>query len=467
MSKDISRHLKFMLQTIQHRGPDGSGVIIGNKAIYGNIRDMDLPRGHIGIGHNRLRIVREALQPIPNEDYSLWIAHNGEVYNSSEVRKELERHTFRTNMDSEILLHTYEENKLELVNGDYAFAVYDVNDERLEIFRDPIGVKPLFFCFENRIFAFASERKALSKICSSPQRLSPGHKIIIERDGLTIEKFQSIDDLKLVKIKNEAEAIELLKKSLEIAVERRLYKPVGILFSGGIDSSIVAKIASQYEDIILITTGIRGSRDIIRAKNVAEKMNIDIHEVIIDEKELVDLFKNVINIIDEPDPLKALIGIPIYVAAKYAKEQGIRVIMAGQGADELFGGYARYLQIKDIKDLERVLLEDIRSLHEKNLERDDHCTMSNSVELRVPYLDINVVKIALSIPVTYKIRNNIRKWILRKVGEHLHLPKEAIHAEKKAIQYGSGVVGILKKYAKKRKLTLRELAQKFFMEGRG
>ena len=212
--------------------------------------------------------------------------------------------------------------------------------------------------------------------------------------------------------------------------------------------------------MILLVAGLAGSPDIKRAREAAEKLGIELQEAIITEEEAIELFYKVVKIVDEPNPLKALIGIPVYVATKKAKELGLRVILSGQGADELFGGYAKYLRVSN---LEEALINDLRNIHQTNLERDDHCAMMNSVEIRVPYLDREVIRVALSIPTEYKIKNGVRKWILRRVGRLIGLPKAIISYEKKAIQYGSGVVRVLKRYSKRKKKSLKELAHEAFL----
>lgn len=461
---DVSKKIKQMLIAIRHRGPDGSGVIINDKPAYGDLSALEMPRGHIGIGHNRLGIIGRGNQPIPNEDKSLWLIHNGEIYNYKSIKMSLSNHVFRTNMDSEVILHAFEEGLIHLLDGNYSFAIYDSVKEEMEIYRDVIGVRPLFYCFNGSLFVFASERKAFRNLCSAPKRLLPGHKITASLDGIIIERFDDINFDSSEKYRESDKAVSDLLNAIRNAVYKRLYSTIGVLFSGGIDSSIIAKIAKDFGgEVELITVGLEGSIDLIRAEKIASLLKIDLHEYLIKKDEVMALFKRVIKIIDEPDPVKAMIGIPIYVAARLAREIGLKVILAGQGADELFAGYMRYLKEKE---LEKRLLIDLLNIHKNNLERDDHCTMSNSVELRVPYLDKEVVNIALRIPIEFKLRNGVRKWILRQVGKAIGLPRESVMADKKAIQYGTRVAHVLKKEAKKLGKDLGMLAKEFYMESR-
>ncbi len=461
-NQDISNIIKRMLIAIKHRGPDGSGVIIDNTPIYGKLESLILPKGKIGIGHNRLSIVGRGLQPIPNEKRNLWLVHNGEIYNYEEVKESLKNHEFRTSMDSEAIIHAYEEGRIKQLDGNYAFAIYNSDREEIEIYRDVIGVRPLFYCFNGSLFVFASERKAFRNICERSRRLLPGHKITVSNDGIKIERFDDIE-LNEKKVLNDPELAEReLLESLKESVRKRLYPRIGIFFSGGIDSSIIAKIASDLEaEVRLITVGLEGSADLVRARKIALLMKMDLDEVIIRRGEVMDLFREVIGIIDEPDPMKAMIGIPIYAASKHAYEIGLKVILTGQGADELFGGYMKYLHEKN---LEKRLMIDLLNIHKTNLERDDHCSMSNSVELRVPYLDRKIVETALKIPLNFKVRSGVRKWILRRVGERIGLPKESVLADKKAIQYGTRVAYILKKEARKLGKSLTTLAKEIYKE---
>jgi len=461
-NQNVSSKIKRMLIAIKHRGPDGSGIIINDTPIYGELESLDLPNGVIGIGHNRLSIAGRGLQPIPNENRDLWLVHNGEICNYGEVKRVLKNHKFRTNMDSEAILHAYEEGRIKLLDGNYAFAIYNLNKQEIEIYRDVIGIRPLFYCFNGSLFAFASERKALRNVCDRHIRLLPGHKINVSHDGISVERFEDIDLDKKEMLNNPDIAEKELLEKLSIAVNKRLYSEIGILFSGGIDSSIIAKIAIDLgAKVKLITVGLEGSTDLLRARKIASLMGMELDEVLIKRNEVLDLFKRVIRIIDEPDPMKAMIGIPIYVATKHAYESGLRVIFTGQGADELFGGYMKYLHEKN---LETRLMIDLLNIYKTNLERDDHCSMSNSVELRVPYLDKGVINIALKVPIQFKIRNGVRKWILRRVGERIGLPKESVIADKKAIQYGTRVAYILKKEARKLGKNLSTLAEEIYRE---
>jgi len=456
-NKSIGELLLKMLKILKHRGPNGSGIVVNGKCRYGKLEELNPISGNLGLGHNRLAITGKGLQPIPNENESLWIAHDGEIYNYGVLREVLrsKNHTFRTTTDSEVILHAYEEKTLQSLDGDFAFVIVDFDSERIEAYRDFIGIRPLFFCEDPKGIQIASERKAFLS-SENISRLPPGYRLIVEDGNLSIEKVESVEDLITSPVDmNEEKAIITLLQLIRSALIKRKYPKVGIFFSGGIDSSVIAKIASEIcEETVLITVGTRDSIDLKRAIDASRKLRIPLETVVIESPEtVIDYAKKTIRAIDEIDPLKVSIGIPIYIAAEKARELGIRVVLTGQGADELFGGYAKYLRVKN------PLMEmhnDLKNIHLNNLERDDHCIMASSIEMRSPYLDKALVAFAVRLPLKFKIRNGVRKWILRQVGKRLGLPKEVVLGAKKAIQYGSGVHKILLKQAKKHKLSLRE-----------
>ncbi len=464
-----------MMKILKHRGRDSSGLLIDEDVIYfekfDDIKDIEKEEiKNITLGHNRLAIVgRYGTQPISNEDESVWVVCNGEIYNYIELRDYLKQnHEFRTDSDNEVIIHLYEEEKLNEIDGDYAFAIYDKSKNIVMLARDTFGVKPLFYIDREKYFAFASERKALWHLLinidgldkdldllnKEIKRINPNSQLIYYLDD---DRFEIIDEFKQIKSNYISQhdyttAKEYLDKALKRAVLKRVrgLDKVGIICSGGVDSSLIAKLSSLYCDVILYAVGIENSEDIIYAERLARDLNLPIRKKIISEKEYEKYVFKVAKAIDEVDLMKIGVGIPMYIASEMASEDGLKVVLSGQGADELFGGYARYERIfreKGVEKLKEELLKDIKNLHAVNLERDDHCTMANGVELRVPFLDEEVVEIALSIPVEYKI-SELRKKILRDVASK-YLPDYIAFRPKKAAQYGSGGEKIIYKVAKK------------------
>jgi asparagine synthase (glutamine-hydrolysing) len=318
--------------------------------------------------------------------------------------------------------------------------VYYENGE-INLVRDPVGVKPLYYTKG----AFASEKKALSAIGKNDIHvLKPGYMLTYSAGSITEKKVSYFSPGNSLTIENEAR--DMLYETLERSIRKRYYKPCAIAFSGGLDSSILAAVC---KDAKLYSVGISGSHDIKQTKRAAELLglldNLRLHEITMGELEFA--IPDVIKAIESPDPLMVSIAMPLYFASKYASSDGFRVILSGQGADELFAGYKRYESLR-LEDLEKALRTDLDNIAQNNLERDDAVTMANSVELRVPYLDKKVIELALCIAPELKIHNGIRKYILRRAASKI-LPDELAWKEKKAAQYSSGIYSAMEKLARK------------------
>ncbi len=347
--------------------------------------------------------------------------------------------------------------------GFYSIAMYNLAKDRLIIMRDRIGRKPLYYCKKDEIIVFASERKAIRWL-SEPKRLPSRHAAIIENGEISLVRYAEIRQPERSKlVYDEETCINTLCRLLKRSVEKLSPDSVAVIFSGGLDSSTIAWIAKSFSDVELFSVGMRDSRDLRNAERMAKILGITINVREIREEELEDYARETIRAIEEADPLKVLIGIPIYVACEAVRDHGYHIALAGQGADELFGGYAKYLAMSE-KELESVLISDLRDLAVKNLERDDHVSMANSVELRLPYLDDELFDFALRVPTSLKTKNGIRKYILRRAAERLGVPREIAYAEKKAIQYSTGVAKHLEKMAKRKKMRLREYVEKLYRE---
>ena len=262
---------------------------------------------------------------------------------------------------------------------------------------------------------------------------------------------------------------ELLGDDLYSAVEKRVnnISNIGLIFSGGVDSSILAVLLKQIAEkrnnednsiplnIKLYSVGVENSQDIKFSKEIAKELDLPIKTIIIDESTVKESIKPVLTAIEDDNVMKLGVGMTIYLAAKAMKEDNIKVALSGQGADELFGGYNRYLKHFEENSLfdayfalDEEIYHDIANMYHVNLERDDAVSMANGVELRVPFLDNDIINLALDIPGKYKIRNNedlLRKHILRDVAKSIGVPDYIADRPKKAAQYGSGINKILKK----------------------
>ncbi len=462
--RDVTKNLLKSLIAIRHRGPDGSGIYSKNRVFYGELLEINVPPSNLSFGHVLLKIVGVP-QPIGNENMSLWIVHNGEVYNHVELREELKKkgHMFRTNSDSEVLLHLYEEKTFENIIGDYALAIYDRNLKDFFLLRDPIGIRPLFYCYERGVFGFCSEKKGLVGLCDKVEEVKPGYSVLFSYDGLKVEKFNPIDfdNIEETHIK-EDEAVEKLDDLLEREISLLEYVSQGLTFSGGVDSSLIALYLHELNaDFRLYTVGSKDSPDIAHAKRIADEFKWDIKLVYLNEAIVEETLEKVIYHIEDWDPVKVSIAVPLFIAFREMREDGYKVAFSGQGADELFGGYARYLKSKNPSG---DMLTDIKSLHIRNLNRDDHVSMANSIEVRYPFLSVDIVKFSFSLPLHLKISGGSRKVILRRLLKKKGVPWYVWSREKKAIQYGTGAMKFIRKLSKRRGLKVSEYLLNIYLD---
>ncbi|WP_297092737.1 asparagine synthase (glutamine-hydrolyzing) [Thermococcus sp.] len=456
-----------MIMAGKHRGEDSFGVWTDEGVFKSDdfSRLSEIPDGKIGLLQCRLAMTGSPgyTQPFYND---LALVHNGEIYNHVHLRNYLEGKgvPFETDVDSEVILRLIEHllekgldvwkavrKAMTMLEGDYAVAFSD--GKRIYLFRDPVGVRPLYY--SPRGF-FASEKKVLWAIGEEAVPVEPGELVIISRGGVERRRLFTITELRRDLTPERAK--RALMNALEHAVRVRTGKRTGVLFSGGLDSSLVALLASRYSDVVLYTAGAEGSPDLEWARNASDLLGLPLKEYVFDIDDVRDAVPRVIFAIEEPNPMNLAIGIPLYFSTRLASEDGCRLLLSGQGADELFGGYAKYLNNPAL--MEKDLLE----MGEKNLARDDKIAMLNSVEGRVPFLDLAVVSAALGTPIGSKIEKGTRKAILRKVAVEFGLPTEIAGREKKAAQYGSHAQKLLEKLARGEGLTLSEYAQRVFNE---
>lgn len=488
-NQNVGPDLLTMLNSIKHRGPDGSGMFVNGKTVYNDLKNLKPPEGSYGMGHNLLSIVgTEVSQPILK--HNMVLIANAEIYNFNELKKCLDDH-YDTDSDCEVILSLVKKfyndslvdavkKSLNYLDGDYAFAIYDGKD--IVAVRDPLGVKPLYYGEDQYIKAFASERKALWSIgIKNIHTLPPDHLL---HNGIPLKiENREILNLKIDNIchdnsNNKHSVLEInekkimpenyqdintqfdkdylkneIKELLISSVEKRVkgLSNVGIIFSGGVDSTIIAKLAAdQGVDATLYTVGHESSSDINFAKKTAAYMHLPLKIKTLEVEDVKKYTGLVLNAIEEFNIMKLGVGMPAYVASEMASSDNIKVVLSGQGADEIFAGYHRY--IKSYADngemVKEDLIDDVKNLYHVNLQRDDAVTMANGVELRVPYLDLEFVDKSLKIPIKYKLDNgeeNLRKCILREIASDIGVSSEIVRRPKKAAQYGSGIHRILVK----------------------
>ncbi|MBR3113242.1 MAG: asparagine synthetase B [Methanobrevibacter sp.] len=452
-----------MLKASKNRGPDSSGVCLDK--IYTDI-DLDEfidDNGYeIAFGHNLLSIydLNERVsrtQPISNDNLTL--VFNGEIYNFRTMKNFLNKVGVEEEItsDSEILLYLIDfyakkmdllkavQAAIRLIDGDYAFAVYD--GENLAIARDPLGVKPLFYSQNNDIKGFASTRQSLKEVgFTDIDTLKPEH-ILYNWEDISPSQaiYEKIFDGDVAKI----------DKMLRLSVIKRVegLRELGVIFSGGLDSSYLALLLKEISENIplkvkLYAVGAEGSKDVEAAIYASKFLNLDLEICEVTEDLIREALPDVVNAIGDDNLMKVGVGLTTYFATKMVAEDGMKVAISGQGADELFGGYKRYLKSFVNGTLNFDLRVDMSKMYHVNLERDDACSMLNGVELRLPFLDKNLVELVLNIPDNKKIvsmHDDMRKSILRKLAFEEGLDYEIAYRPKKAAQYGTGIDKILRK----------------------
>ena len=377
------------------------------------------------------------------------------------------QHAFKTSSDSEVIVHLLEEayqgNLLEatkkiigLLDGMYAIAVTDGTS--IVVARDPIGKKPLYHIRNGDVTYFASEKKALWNGKDTPQRLNPGDILKIDNNpGAEVHEGFHLQ-LPQIDIIDFREAVEIYKEVLITAVKKRLIglteSRIGVIFSGGIDSVLVSKLLQREgKNIICYCTGTEESGDILAARSVADDLGLELKTTIIEEDMVADILPEVIRNVEESGLLQVEVAIPMYLAAKLAAEDDIRVMFTGQAADELFAGYPWYNDVLyeyGYLRLHEKLWEDLNFLYTDTLEREDKLTMSHSIELRAPYLDRDVIQTAMRISPKLKIEgenDNLRKRVHRQAAVELGVPPYLGFRVKDPAQSGSGIHGIIAKIA--------------------
>lgn len=418
-------NLELMLSRLSHRGPDDNGRCTHNGA---------------KLGHARLSIidVDGGKQPLFNEDGSICIVFNGEIYNHRALRTFLEPfHTFATRTDTEVILHLYEEfgeKCLALLDGMFAFAISDVNRGML-LARDPLGIKPLYTSWQGDCVYFASEIKALQDVVEEYEEFPAGHYYQTE---CGLQKYFSISD-EVPVVHKEGSSTTQLRCLLERAVIKRLMSdvPLGVFLSGGLDSSIIAAIAAKHvPSLKTFSVGTADSEDRVYATLCSEYLGTDHYERTYTLDDMLAALPKVIYHLESYDAALVRSAIPNYFLSQLASEH-VKVVLSGEGADELFSGY-HYLKRLESHDLDTELLRITNALHNTNLQRCDRMSMAHGLEARVPFLDVDVVRFAFSLTNDLKLGpDNVEKWILRQAFRDC-LPEEIAFRRKSKFSEGCG-----------------------------
>jgi len=441
--------IERMLDALPHRGPNDRGIHIFNNMVFGHTRlsIVDVAKGH---------------QPILTNNGQTGIICNGEIYNFRQLREKLvNKYRFTTGSDTEVILHLYREKGPECVrelDGMFAFAIFDGDNFMLA--RDPIGIKPLYYGYVDKKLYFASELGAMSLAgVKEVHEFPAGHYYTPGEGFVCYYEIPPVRDHRLVDME---ETCRLIRDTFIRSVKKRLLAdteiPIGSFCSGGLDSSLVAAIAA--EEIPHLHTFVVGMKDEngaesddLKASRVAAKhIGSNHHELIFTENDYYEALPVVIKKLESYDPSLVRCAVPCYFTCKLAAEY-VTVVLTGEGADELFNGY-HYMKHISSETINQEGRRCVGTLHNINLQRADRMGMYFSLELRVPFLDVQMVDLAMQIPADFKIRESekagdrIEKWILRKAFENTgYLPEDILWRYKVQYTQGAGCESLGEKLA--------------------
>ena len=435
-----------MSKKVRHRGPDWSGIHCGNNVL---------------LAHERLAIVdpQSGNQPIYSSDGKLILAANGEIYNHRNLKDKLKiYYDFQTNSDCEIILALYKEkgiNFLDDLNGIFAFVLYDeINDVYL-VARDHMGIIPLYIGWDKfGTFYVASELKALEGICNKIEIFPPGH-YMSSNDSKPV-KWYKRDWMEFSSVSKNETNFEELQNALEQAVHRQLMSdvPYGVLLSGGLDSSITSALAKKYSknrvesddkkaawypQLHSFAVGLVGSPDLKAAKLVADHIGSIHHEVTFTIQEGLDAIKDVIFHLETYDVTTVRASTPMYLMARVIKSMGIKMVLSGEGADEIFGGYLYFHKAPNPKEFHKETVRKLEKLYQYDCLRANKSLAAWGIEGRVPFLDKEFMDVAMRINPKDKMITNERmeKWVLRKSFEN-YLPQSVAWRQKEQFSDGVG-----------------------------
>ena len=435
-----------MSKKIRHRGPDWSGIYSNDKAI---------------LAHERLAIVDPASgkQPLFSEDKKLVLAANGEIYNHQELRQQFDgTYNFQTDSDCEVILALYQEKGVDFIdemNGIFGFAIYDVEKDEYFVARDHMGIIPLYIGWDiNGTFYVASELKALEGVCTKIELFPPGH-YLSSKDGKLV-RWYNRDWTDFDAVKENQTSIDELHDALEAAVHRQLMSdvPYGVLLSGGLDSSVTSALAKKYAEkrvesgdtqeawwprLHSFSVGLEGSPDLAAAQIVADHIGTVHHEIKFTIQEGLDAIKDVIYNLETYDITTIRASTPMYLMARVIKSMGVKMVLSGEGADELFGGYLYFHKAPNAEEFHKETVRKLEKLHMYDCLRANKSLASWGIEGRVPFLDKEFIDVAMRINPEDKMINGERmeKWVIRKAFEQ-YLPESVAWRQKEQFSDGVG-----------------------------
>jgi asparagine synthase (glutamine-hydrolysing) len=445
-AQELRPQVLKMAKKLRHRGPDWSGIYCGDKAI---------------LAHERLSIVdpTSGSQPLFSPDGTCVLAVNGEIYNHQEIRDRYkDKYEFQTQSDCEVILALYQDKGVDFIeelNGIFAFALYDMKNDVYLIARDHIGIIPLYMGWDRHgQFFVGSELKALEPFCAKVEVFLPGH-YLSSKTGV-LEKWYSREWTSYDAVKDNVSSVDKLRDALEAAVKRQLMSdvPYGVLLSGGLDSSIISAIAKKHSALRVETddqqnawwpqlhsfaVGLVGSPDLAAARKVADHINTVHHEINFTVEQGLDAISDVIYHLETYDVTTVRASTPMYLLARAIKAMGVKMVLSGEGADEIFGGYLYFHKAPSAKDLHEETVRKLDKLHLYDCLRANKSLAAWGVEGRVPFLDKEFMDVAMTLNPEDKMcrQGRIEKWILRKAFEE-YLPAEIAWRQKEQFSDGVG-----------------------------
>jgi diphthine-ammonia ligase len=463
----VSRGLDLM----KHRGVDGSklfdGMSFGDDAVKSSSSCLG-HRLHAVNGFGSMPIVKDGLV----------LSANCEIYNYKALAKEMGLDVDSCDNDSEVLLdfflkHDLNKDSLNLLDGVYALALWNLNKNKVFICRDLLGEKPLWYFFDGERFAFASEKKVLLGLGLEPLHIKEVHpRHILTFDLLTKNLSFVYRDFFEVSVldKNDDYFVSETSILLEDAVRKRIppSNKVALLFSGGLDSCFIALMLKKLGvDFKCYTASLEHesfqvSHDEAWSVRAAKDLGLDLEVVKISLDDYEAVLRETLGLVEDNNVTKISVGSSFFVCSRKARSDGFKVIFSGLGSEELFAGYNRHLNSYELNE---ECLSGFRKLYERDLYRDDVITMANNLELRTPFLDLALVKFSLMIPPSLKIRDDVNKYLLRKISHDLGLPESYAYRRKMAAQYGSNFDKALTKLSKNAKLSKSGFLKQFLDVG--
>ena len=435
-----------MSQKIRHRGPDWSGIYCGGSAI---------------LAHERLSIVdpESGGQPLYSPDRRQVLAVNGEIYNHQTIRKQYAgKYDFQTGSDCEVILALYRDkgiNFLEDLSGIFAFVLYDEEKDMFLIARDPIGVIPLYIGYdEDGTVYVASELKALEGQCDRYEPFLPGHYYYSGDPGM--KRYYMRDWMDYEAVKDNPASVSDIHDALEDAVRRQLMSdvPYGVLLSGGLDSSVISAIAEKFSEMRIednlqtkaywprlhsFAVGLKGAPDLDKARLVAEHIGTVHHEINYTIQEGLDAIRDVIYFIETYDVTTVRASTPMYLLARVIKSMGIKMVLSGEGADEIFGGYLYFHKAPSAKDFHEETVRKLSKLYLYDCLRANKSLSAWGVEGRVPFLDKEFLDVAMRTNPQAKMcpGQTMEKRIVREAFADM-LPEQVAWRQKEQFSDGVG-----------------------------